>query len=139
MPLTSDERFAALVEALSGTEASLERGEGIYKDLRKSVRRQRAVLWVAVIGLVADLLLSGGLLLGFMKQNQTSNDVRANQANVHTVECDLNTLFIQVDTPQSYATAPDRAQYVAQFHTIYQARIQLQCQPPIPEPTRPAL
>lgn len=134
MPMASDERFHALMEALQGTEAQLQQGEGIYKDLRKSVRRIKILMWVTIVGLVIDLTLSVGLVLGFVNQYDLNRQVDSNQASVHTVECDLNTLLLGVDTPANYAKAPDQQQYVQQFHVLYQNRIQLGCQPPIHEP-----
>jgi hypothetical protein len=138
MPLTSDERFAALMEALTGTEKQLEQGETIYKDLKRSVRRIRLAMWVAIIGLVADLVLTGGLVFGYNRQAELGSRISANQDNVHTVECDLNSVLITADTPQAYAKAFSQTTYIQQFHVIYQNRVQLNCQPPMPEPSRPA-
>jgi hypothetical protein len=144
MPLTSDERFVALMEALTGTEKQLENSESIYKDLRKTVRRIKVAMWVAIIGLVVDLALTIGLLFGFINTNALTNQVHQNQQQIaaeqdstKNVECSLNSLFIQTDTPDAYAAAPNKQVYVQQYHIIYQERQQLGCQPAIAEPQRP--
>lgn len=132
-----DEKIDALVAAVVETGKSLERGEAIYARLNSTVRKMQITLWVALVGLVADLVLSIGFGFLFQNQSHTNAQVITNQETIHKTECDLNSLFISADTPDARDKAQDKARYDSQFHTIYLARVQLGCQPPIAEPARP--
>ena len=127
----------ALLVAVTETNKALEHGETIYRDLKAAMRRMRIVLWVALVGIVADLLLSGAF--GFVLNNQShlNDQVKQNQVNIKQVECDLNDVFIKSDTPAARDRSPDKAAYDSSYHTIYLQRVQLGCQPPIAEPVRP--
>lgn len=133
----ADENIDALVKAVVATGKSLERGEAIYANLNTTVRKMKVTLWVAIVGLLADLALSIAFGFLFNNQSNTNAQVVANQDAIHKSECDLNGLFISADTPDARNRAPDKAKYDAQFHIIYLTRVSLGCQPPIAEPVRP--
>jgi hypothetical protein len=136
MPLNNEARAQQLLDELGVNIASLQRGEAIYADLKRSVRRTRIMTWIAVIGMVLDITLT--IVCGYVinKQGHLQQQVSANQATIHDAECNLNTLFISADTPEQRAKALNVARYDAQYHVIYQQRVQLGCQPPIAEPVR---
>lgn len=137
MPVNDQHRAQQLLDELGETITSLKRGEAIYSDLKGSVRRVRITLAVAAIGLVLDLSLTGVGAFVLHRQSVLQHQVSDNQETIHDAECNLNRLFISSDTPEQRAKAPGGvARYDAQFHVIYQQRIQLGCQPPMPEPVR---
>jgi hypothetical protein len=136
MPLSDDERAQQLFKDLNETVAALRHGEELYREVKKNLRRMRVTLWVALIGLILDLTLSLVLGLALVNQSTLSSRINDNANTLHDVECSTNSLFISTNTPDQRAKAPDPAKYDAQFHIIYQQRIQLGCQPAIPEPKR---
>lgn len=127
----------ALLAAITETGKALEQGEKIYRDLRSAMRRMRTVLWVALVGIVADLLLSGAFGVVLNNQSHLNDQVKQNQANIKQVECDLNGVFIKADTPSARDRSPDKAAYDSNYHLIYLQRMQLGCEPPMAEPVRP--
>jgi hypothetical protein len=136
MPLNNEARAQQLLDELGVNIASLQRGEAIYADLKRSVRRMRIMTWVAVIGMVLDISLTVAFGVILNEQSHLQQQVSDNQSTIHEAECNLNTLFISADTPEQRAKASNAARYDAQYHVIYQQRVQLGCQPPIAEPVR---
>lgn len=134
--LEDEQNLKALIVTLANTSASLEHGEKIYETLGRTVRRMRITLWVALIGLVLDFALSLSFALILSNQSHLNNRISANQDRITAVSCELNTLLVQTDTPQSYAKSQDKKLYVAQYHTLYKNRKTLNCQPVINEPVR---
>lgn len=136
--MASDEDIQQLVTAITTAGNLVDESRDVYTKLTSSLRRMRITLWVAGIGLIADLLLSGGYALIFTHQSHLNNQVQTNQAAIQKMNCDLNRVFIQADTPANRAAAADKANYDTAFHIIYSGYAQLGCQPPMPEPVRPA-
>lgn len=136
MPANSEERAQRLLNELGVTIASLQRGEAIYASLKRTVRRMRVTVWVAVVGVILDVSLT--VAFGFIinRQGDLQQQVAENQATIHEAECNLNSLLLSTDTPEQRASKPNKARYDAQLHVLYEQRLQLGCQPPIPEPAR---
>lgn len=136
--MASDEEINKLIAAITTAGGLVDESKKVYTKLTRDLRRMRITLWVASVGLIFDLLLSGGYALIFSHQGNLNSQVAQNSATIYKTECDLNNLFIGADTTAARNAAPNKAVYDAQFHIIYLARVQLGCQPPIPEPVRPA-
>src|SRR6266404_6263612 len=124
----------ALVAAITGTSKNLENNKIIYDKINTDQRKMRTLMWVAMVGLVADLTLS--LAFGFILNDQSALNARvtANQTSIHTAECDLNTVLIAANTPEQRAKADNPVTYDSWYKTIYATRVRLGCQPPIKNP-----
>ena len=135
--MADEKDLNALVAAIAGTGKKLEDTELIYNHMHTSIRKMRTIMRIALIGLFIDLTLS--VAFGFILNNQSELNTRvgANQTAIHNAECDLNTVFIAVDTPEQRAKAPDLALYDKWYDTIYETRVQLGCQPPLSNPRHP--
>jgi hypothetical protein len=119
----------AQVERLGdGTGASLVK-------LTQETRRTRHIVLAMIASFVLDIMLTVFLTLGFVSLHDTDkqvNKVTDRLDNAQTVQrqkalCPLYQIFVEADTPQNRAAAPDKSRYDKNFTIIRQGYDALKC------------